>query len=257
MNPDGFERGFRANAHGMDLNRNFPDVRFPHRETISNSGSREPETRAVMNFTSQHNFVLSANFHGGAVVANYPYDGNQDDRDGTIDPTPDDGVFQHLALTYSLNHPVMKYSTEFHNGITNGAGWYCLYGGMQDWNYNAEGCMEITVELSNSKYPPGNSLNGHFENNKISLLAYAEQAQTGVRGTVWHNGSPVPDASIEIQGNPRKVYTDRFGCYYRLLLGGQYSITAKANGYASQTKTITIPANQLPYEQVEIDFDLE
>ena len=34
---------------------------------------------------------------------------------------------------------------EFQGGITNGAQWYPLYGGMQDWNYLAAGCMEVRV----------------------------------------------------------------------------------------------------------------
>ena len=72
MNPDGFELGQRNNANDVDLNRDFPDQFDDPNNTVN---GREPETRAVMEWSQQHNFILSANMHTGALVANYPFDG--------------------------------------------------------------------------------------------------------------------------------------------------------------------------------------
>lgn len=61
----------------------------------------EPETRAVIQWIRSFNFVLSANLHGGAVVANYPYDKSlehrvQGFRRTANTPTPDDKLFQKV-----------------------------------------------------------------------------------------------------------------------------------------------------------------
>lgn len=66
------------------------------------SSQVEPETLAVIQWISSYNFVLSANLHGGAVVANYPYDKSQDQRfrnhRRTVNtPTPDDKLFQKVS----------------------------------------------------------------------------------------------------------------------------------------------------------------
>lgn len=64
----------RNNAAGKDLNRDFPD-RFEgkmiHRLKFA---AKQPETVAVMQWVQSNPFVLSANLHGGAVVASYPFD---------------------------------------------------------------------------------------------------------------------------------------------------------------------------------------
>lgn len=46
-------------------------------------------------------FVLSANLHGGALVANYPYDSSTNGGNFNPSYTPDNEVFVLLAKTYS------------------------------------------------------------------------------------------------------------------------------------------------------------
>lgn len=77
MNPDGFESSIegqclggtgRYNALGVDLNRNFPD-QFMTRQNVE-----QKEVAAIRQWIRRIPFVLSANLHGGALVASYPYD---------------------------------------------------------------------------------------------------------------------------------------------------------------------------------------
>jgi len=246
MNPDGFERGTRGNAHNKDLNRDFPD------QFISNHNDdvgRQPETAAIMSFVSSRHFVLSANFHGGSVVANYPWDGNKNYRSGVYSACPDDSVFKTLASTYADAHTTMRTAWEFRstNGITNGADWYVLYGGMQDWNYIWNGVFEITLELSEDKYPAASTLAGFWNQNKEAMLSYMELVNSmGVRGIVTDavNGKPL-DATITVEEINHSVKTDpAHGDYYRLFTAGTYHIKASATGYQSADAVVVIPAGQ-------------
>lgn len=254
MNPDGYERRTRGNANGQDLNRNFPD-QFTSPANTKNG--RQPEVVAVMNWIEQNNFVLSANYHGGAVVANYPWDGDANMVSGIVSATPDDAVFKVLATTYSNAHRVMHNSREFHGGITNGAEWYVLYGGMQDWNYKYnQGVMEITLEISDIKWPSASQLNTFWDDNREAMLTYMELVhKMGVKGTVTNSDGQPLAANITVQGNSIAMKTNPLhGNYYRLLTPGTYTLFASATGYNTGSMQITIPPNQ--DQQLEVDFTL-
>ena len=190
MNPDGYEmaatfsdeewKSSRTNANGIDLNRNFPDQFFP-----STNGAPQPETRAVMKWINSTPFVLSASLHSGALVANYPYDDNPSGQ-SVYSATPDDDVFRQLARSYSEAHPTMHLANapwkcqdipreHFIDGITNGAKWFSVSGGMQDYNYVHSNCFDITLELGCQKFPNATELPEYWRENKEALLNYIEQ----------------------------------------------------------------------------------
>ena len=273
MNPDGYERAIegdvsgitgRNNRHDVDLNRNFPGI-F---NTVSTNRNQEPETLAVMRFSKSAPFVLSANLHGGSLVANYPYDdfpaGTRNRAaTGTYSKSPDDEIFQQLAEAYSTAHskmhtgrPCPKLSGEyFPDGITNGAKWYALSGGMQDWNYGFTSDFELTLELGCVKFPLEKELPSYWEANKDSLLVFVAEIHRGVKGFVidGKTGAGIADAVISVDGINHPVKTARDGDFWRLLVPGTYAITASATGYDSQTITVRVS----PGAAIQVNFTLQ
>ena len=264
MNPDGYSQAVvgdyagvtgRRNANHVDLNRNFPDrFRREHR-------TREPETQAVIDWIQSYPFVLSANLHNGALVANYPYD-NSVSGASVSTPCPDDDTFRQLALSYSLAHPVMHqgiqacpgYNEAFVDGITNGAEWYSIDGGMQDYNYVYSSCFEITIEQHCHKYPSADMLEGIWEDNREALLAYIREVHKGVKGFVTDiDGNPISDAKVKVRGRSGSVATAQDGDYWRLLVPGSYVLEVQAQGYLSNESTVVVSEGNA----VQLNFTLQ
>uniref|UniRef100_A0A7M4F8C3 Carboxypeptidase D n=1 Tax=Crocodylus porosus TaxID=8502 RepID=A0A7M4F8C3_CROPO len=283
LNPDGFERARegacqgqdqdqgqgdagagpgRANALGRDLNRSFPDQFAPGPPDLR----PVPEVRALMAWMRGNKFVLSGNLHGGSVVASYPYDDSPTHQSsGIYSKSADDEVFKYLAKAYASHHPIMKTGTPncpgeedetFKDGITNGAHWYDVEGGMQDYNYVWADCFEITLELSCCKYPPASELQQEWENNRESLLTFIEQVHIGVKGFVRDSatGAGLDNATIAVVGIAHNITAGRYGDYHRLLVPGTYNITAAAPGYVPMTiENIEVKEGA----GTEVDFSLQ
>lgn len=211
MNPDGSQRPTRGNAKWVDLNRDFPDFT---RDQSSTTLGRQPETKAVMNFQAERHFALSANFHGGAVVVNYPWD-------TTYDPHPFDSLVRDLSLKYAaLNRP-MASSSEFPMGVTNGAEWYVLKGGMQDWSYFWYDDLQVTIELSDTKWPSYRLIPKFYRDNKNSMIRYLSLVHQGF-GLKRNFNYKV---SITQEGGAKLgEYFSRDGEFYKVLELGKYTL---------------------------------
>ncbi|CAF1465586.1 unnamed protein product [Adineta steineri] len=284
----------RPNANGVDLNRNFPNLdefiyaynhQANHRNnhldletfvslttgTDCHDQAYQPETVTVAFWIMQNPFVLSANLHNGDLVANYPYDDSANHLQ-MYSPSPDDSLFQQLAESYSHTHlkmqsPKKPCSTDvFPEGITNGAAWYPVCGGMQDFNYLASNCFELTLELGCQKFPPGKNLPSLWDDNKDALLNFMWQTHVGIKGYVLdEDDQPIHNASIKAYQlvNDNWKYIDHDitsnpkGDYYRLLTDGSYAIQVKKPGYESQTKYIKVHNKEHQTNAQKVDFTLE
>jgi hypothetical protein len=254
-NPDGTYRNagnntitnpIRANANGQDLNRNYVDnVAGLHYE-----GTYEVETVAFMKFEESHDIVLSANFHGGTELVNYPYD-------NTYNQHADHDWFEYISVEYAThaqNNSPAGYMTVDEDsdiypspGVTHGAEWYRVYGGRQDYMNYYRGGREITIELSDTKWIQGNAINNHWYYNKQALLDLMKQVNYGFQGIVSdESGNPVV-AKISIAGhdalNSYTFSNDDLGDYYRLIKGGSYNVTFEAPGYTTQTVNVNVVDN--------------
>ena len=251
MNPDGYQKAYeglagRTNANGKDLNRDFPD----HFQRNVNSFS-EMETRAVANWLHKYPFVLSANFHNGGLAAIYPYDSSPSGKH-VYTPTPDNDIFQKLALTYSNAHPTMHLGIQCHNlfthrtlilpdGISNGAALYNVDGTMQDYNYLDSNCFEILIEQGCAKFPHASELEKIWNDNKAPLLAFIHQVHRGIKGFVKDvNSNPIAGATIHVVGRNHSVTTATDGDYWRLLLPGLYNIVVTAKGYTRAQAEVVV-----------------
>jgi hypothetical protein len=245
-NPDGTYNGgnstvefaSRSNANGKDLNRDFP---YP----ISENSPYQIETQAMMDFAEEHNFVLSANAHGGAEVFNYPWDC----WNSSENPPADQNWWEHVGRAYVdtarlINSSYMTYPVS--DGVTEGADWYYADGSRQDYMNWFQHCREVTLELSNAKLLSSDLLPDFWEYNHHSLLNYIKAAEYGFNGTVTNNEGQPLSAEIFISGHDEdnsRVLTDpAHGDYYRPIAPGTYDVQFSSEGYLPQTHSIQVPA---------------
>jgi hypothetical protein len=244
-NPDGTYYGGnntvnsarRANANSVDMNRNYPD---PHGNAHPDGNAYQTETQWFMQLAEDYPFVMAANYHGGAQVVNYPWD-------NTYTRHADDAWWQYVSREYATfaQSVSSNYMTDQNNGITNGADWYEIGGGRQDYMNGYRQCREVTVECSTTKKPNGSQLPTFWNYNHNSMLAYMEQCIYGIHGVVkdFYTHQPISGVIVTVQNHDDEysiVSTHEVGDFHRPIKGGNWTLVLSKEGYVSQDINVTV-----------------
>ena len=257
-NPDGTYHGgnnsvngaTRYNANGVDMNRNYA---YPHGSAHPDGNPYAQETEWFMQFAQENNFVMAANYHGGAEVMNYPWD-------NTYTLHADDQWYQLISHEYAdLCHAVSSgYMTDYNNGITNGAQWYMIGGGRQDYMNGYAECRELTIECSNTKCPNASQMPTFWNYNKNAIFAFVNQCLNGIHGTVVDAASkaPIDGATITLVGHDDQYSTVSTqlpaGDFHRPVKAGTYNVRITKNGYQAYETQVTVADNEAIAISVEL-----
>jgi PKD repeat protein len=236
----------RYNGNSKDLNRSFPLFPGTNFDPTAAPGPTENEVTAMLNYANFHNFVMSANIHGGTTVMNYPWDSFRTNQLAQ----PDKLWWEKVALIYAnnamANGPSGYFQDEEPNGITEGGDWYVITGSRQDYMNYYHHCREITIEVSANKALSSQYLNNYWNYNRQAMLDFTEQILYGFRGIITDDcsGEAIADVKVEIVGHDNygtEVYSFApLGNYFRPIYQGTYNVTFSKDGYTSKTLPVTV-----------------
>jgi hypothetical protein len=251
-NPNGTYNGGNQTVAGAiryincDLNRNFPD---PDAGDHPDGHPWQDETKFMMAFADSIPISLSANFHSGIEVVNYPWD-------TWSALCADDLWWKYVAGNYrdsaQANGPIGYFNGK-DNGITNGYAWYRITGGRQDYMNYFKHAREVTIEISDAFLYPSSSLNNLWNYNRASFLGYLTEGLNGVQGTITNShGEAIAGAKVSVLNHDfanSEVYSQpRTGFFARYLKSGNYTFSFSAPGYVDAifTNITVVDGQQTP-----------
>lgn len=275
LNPDGFEALTRENAHDVDLNRAFPDRCGVDKKSVGQwtDGSSEPEIVAIKSWLFRYQPTATLWFHGGAEVISYPYNAqcNGGVQKHRVESMPESALLMEFSREYSQHNQRMTEGPFSPKGTINGASWYNLYGGHEDWTmaFVNRTVFAATAEVSDVKLPPKIEVDRkYWPSNLGSLVRFPLAFVQGIHGRIVDadTGVPIVGAIIYIQpsssrpgpivtpplSNGKAVLSGPGGWYHRPLPLGKWELVVVVPRYIGARVTFEVQK----YAHTTKDFSL-
>lgn len=261
-NPDGTYKGgdntvwesTRFNVNNYDLNRNFPcpSLNGGMNTTENPGGTIQPETRATIDLTDEHHFVLSADFHSGAEIIVYIW--------GCWSKAhPDKNWWELICNNWvqTVQDNSDPGYLDDNGGYMNAYAWYKVVGERMNYAAYYQQCRSVTVELSRDKKLAESELQDHWDWQYEALLNYLEEVLYGINGTVSDSitGEPLEaDVFIENYDQDSSSVSSHLphGDFYRPVLAGTYSVRFTCEDYYPKTVSVTVQNGQASVLDVKL-----
>lgn len=270
LNPYGLTNKTRANANGVDLNRNFGWAYVAGNYAGHYHGTAafdQSESTAIQNDANTHSYNMSISAHSGDVCFVYLWDyiGTTASGGTPASYTLDDFISKYLPI-----YTMVKKMADDYAAAVNSYGYYTnfksvegyemfpVYGSLADWMYGMKKALSFTLELH--KLKSFNSSNTYLINqvwnvHKQALFSIVKQMLNGLTGIVTSNtGSPLA-ATIKLEKVSSRAFQDPIevahegytdpdvGDYHIIADPGTYKVTVSAGGYQDKViQDVVIPA---------------
>ena len=243
----------RRNYNNVDLNRNYP-----HLPVFDTEADIQPETTAMIDWVTPKNFVMSANFHSGAELLNYPWDSWRTSQRTHADDNWYRYICQNYASLCQAEDTAYLRGEDNGKSVTEGGDWYVIRGSRQDYMNFYQHCREVTVEISPYHIYDTTILPTYWTKNKNALLSYAMECDYGFWGVVTDAVTHEPvEAMIKVLNHDifySEVYSYLpLGAYHRPIMAGTYTVEVSAPCYQTVTFTVTTK----PGTKVRCDVELQ
>lgn len=205
-NPDGtYYRGNhtvqgsqRYNANWVDLNRNYPD---PFGTDPLNA--QQQENTYMIDYLSNHSFVMSANLHGGSEVLNFPWDSYTSSQQRHPQYDWWVTVCQRFMDTVR-NHTNSHFHDVNNQGYIAGGDWYVIPNGRQDYVNYYHNCLEMTMELSTDKTLSTDRLDNYWSFEGPALISYIYEAASAPNHHQSIEQPTLGDRTLTVYPNPTR-----------------------------------------------------
>lgn len=236
INPDGFIAHRRTLSNGKDPNRAFgyqvggEDGSYPY---------EWPEMKAYRDALIEAPCYFNFDYHCGKVELMKPFF-------TSVTAEFDLDAYQKIGGIYILKGGHHDY---FYTIARGGHGIAC------DGAFGKCGSMSFLPEVSQHD-PAESQIEQITEYNRDCVLDVINEIQKGVCGRVTDSKTGVPlFARIQVKGSYAAVFThQKSGAYFKYISSpsGTYEVTAFANGYNPETKTVQANPNSF----ANLDFAL-
>jgi hypothetical protein len=188
-------------------------------------------------------------------VVDYPWDTFDHDH-------VDDAWFRWAGRKYADSaqqraYPV-RYMRAFDNGVVVGYEWKAILGGRMDYiTYFLHG-REVTLEVSNEKFPPPEEMPDFWYYNHTSLMQFMENSLFGIQGTIKDKASGEPvEAVVSVQDHENEgsyaVSNKATGYFARFIEPGTWNLEVSAPGYDTiVVRNVTVENDSATHVHIQL-----